>query len=401
MNNLSENVLVIAERTPQYIGGSGDQKVLYTSYFQISNVSFCILNDNKRTEYALGNCAYYFSIKENDGDKKKWRYEDFIKYFSTKQDRFLRSEKYLCHIIDKIQEIIDEKNIQILVFEQTGILMWTWHRPFSDKMKCILRVHDSHFLNLLSDIRTRSKISSKIALLGSAMVQAKYEKKHIKEWDQIQYLSLKEYNYYCKKFANISQNFIHTPSSIMVEQINEYLLYRKKETDILFVGTMSWKPNTDAVKWFILEILPIIKNEFPDIRVRIIGKNATKKIGFAEKNIDVIGFLQSLDDEFRSAKLFINPSISGGGIKVKLMHAAGFGLPVISTSNGVSGFKENIRDCILVKDKPVDFATAILQLIRSEELRKEYSQKIFEYAQNEFNLHNNQEVWKAALRKLL
>lgn len=401
MDNLTQNILVISVRTPEYVGGSGDQKILYTSYVQMPNVHFCILNDEKKEKPDLENWVYYFDLQEwNNATEKKWRYADFVRYFSMKQDRFIRSEKIISQIVAKIQEIIRKKDIRLLVFEQTGSMMWSWSKFFTDELKCILRIHDSHYHYLLSDLRMRNNLMSKLALMGSAAVQRKYERRHIRQWDQIQFLSLNEYQYYCKKYSKITQKFVYTPPSIVVHR-NEYLINRDKNTDILFVGTMNWKPNSDAVKWFLSKVLPYIKNELPNIKVKIIGKNATEKIESKDENVEVIGFVPSLDDEFASVKLFINPSQSGGGIKVKLMHAAAFGLPVISTSDGILGFKDSIKDCVTIKDRPVDFARAVIELLRNEKVRDEFSRKILEYANNEFNVQENQKLWKADVSRLL
>jgi glycosyltransferase involved in cell wall biosynthesis len=401
MSNSTQNILVISERTPRYVGGSGDQKILYTSYFQMPNIQFFILNDGQKKNNDLENQIDYFELQEeNSPPAKKWRYADFLRFFSMNHERFIRSENYLSQIVPKVQEIIAKNDIQCLVFEQTGILMWSWSRYFMDKVQCVLRIHDSHYHYLLSDQRTRKKIPSKLALLGSAAVQRGYEKKHIRQWDQIQFLSLKEYQYYCKKYSNIKPNLVYTPPAIVVDR-NEYLFCRDKNTDILFVGSMNWKPNTDAVTWFLSQVLPLIKLKLPKIKVKIIGKNAFEKIEATDRNVEVMGFVHSLEDEYRSAKLFINPSRSGGGVKVKLMDAAAFGLPVISTSDGISGFKDNIQDCVMVRNKPMDFASAVIELLSNEKVREEFSGKIFEYANHEFNVQENQKLWKAAVSRLL
>ena len=365
------------------------------------NINFCILNERENITPPLNNWTYYFDIQDqNTEPEKKWRYAGFLEYFSIKKGRFLRSGVYLSHIVSKIKEIIVEKDIQVLVFEQTGILMWSWHRAFSDKVKCVLRIHDSQYHYLLSDIRIRKKIISKIALLGSAFAQRRFESAHIRQWDQIQFLSQKEHQYYGRSYSDIAETFVYTPSSIVVQR-NEYLLKPEKSTDILFVGTMNWKPNTDAVKWFLSQVLPLIKSELPNIKIKIIGKNAKQKINTTDKNIDVIGFVPSLDHELKSTKIFINPAQSGGGIKVKLMHASSYGIPIVSTSYGVLGFKDNIQNCLLINDKPLAFANHVIRMIRSNAIREEYSRKIFKYAQTQFNIQINQKKWKEEMNKII
>jgi glycosyltransferase involved in cell wall biosynthesis len=398
---LNQNILVIAEKTPKYDGGSGGQKLLYTTYFQTPRVYYCIFNDDGKKKTSLEERIYYLDHKEkNPVQEKRWRYAGFVEYFSKKQFRFLQSEEHLSLIKDKVLEIIEENNIRVLVFEQTGILMWSWHRYFSDKIKCILRVHDSHYHYFLSDSKIREKWLDKIALIGSSIIQKKHEQQYFRKWDLIQFVSLREYQYYCTEYPDFTEKLIYTPPSIFIHR-NEYLLNPNKTIDVLFVGTMSWKPNTDAVKWFLSEVLPLIKLEFPDIKVRIIGKNATQKIESQENNVEVIGFIESLDEVYKAAKLFINPSQSGGGVKIKLMEASAFGLPIVTTSQGISGFEDGIKEYLLAKDKPIDFARAVIQLLKNEDQRKDYSQRIFEYAQKKFDIQENQKVWMTETGKIL
>jgi glycosyltransferase involved in cell wall biosynthesis len=395
------NILIVAERTPDYGSGSGDQKILYTSYCNLPGVHFCIINDANRSPAPCGDTISYIDGLDNAISlDKKWRYADFFSFFSTKHGRFVRSDRYLARAAEKIYGIIREKKIRLVVFEQTGILMWSWCHFYSDQVRCVLRIHDSHYHYLLADSKIRRKLSSKLALLGSAVVQREYEKKHIQAWDQIQFFSVKEFQYYSQKYPSLAQKFLFTPPSIVVHQ-NEYLKARNKTVDILFVGNMFWKPNTDAVRWFLEQVLSRIRVEIPGVRVRLVGKNAHQKIQVLDRNVEVIDFVPDLEQEYQLARVFINPTQSGGGIKVKLMHAAAFGFPLVTTSDGISGFKENIQDCLIVRDTPAAFANAVVELLKKEELREAYSRKVFEYARNEFEIHKNQKLWEEAINSLL
>jgi len=396
----NKNILVICERTPKYDGGSGDQKILYTSYYQMTNISYCIINDKVKERNSIENDTYYIDpFTKPNVSKNNWRFGGLVKSFSTKQDSFILSENYILGIADKIQKIINERNIQVLIFEQTGILMWSWFSYFANNLKCILRIHDSHYHYLLSDKKTRSELFSRIAILGSAYFHKKYEGKHIANWHQVHFLSHKEYEYYCKKYPLLTDKLIFTSSSVVKRQ-NLYSITNNKPTDILFVGTMSWKPNSDAVKWFLNDILPLIELKLPEVKVKIVGKSALDKIKSTKRNVEIVGFVESIEDEYKSTKLFINPSISGGGIKVKLMEASSYGLPSVTTSDGVSGFVKSVRDCFIVKDEPKEFADALVRLLEDKNLRKDYSQKVYNCSDEYFDINTNQRLWKAKLNKL-
>ncbi len=397
----NQKILVISERTPDYDNGSGDQKILFTTYHGLPNIyHFIIKNEINDNSVNTNKPKLRDKSKNIIIEKKKWRYSDFFRHFSFNHERYIKSDQLISNIYQEINTIICEKNIQLIVFEQTGILMWSWRKLFPDNIKCVLRIHDSHFHYHLLDAKTRRNIFSKIALIGVALTQKYYEKKFFPKWDQIQFLSEFEYKEYRSNFLEYSNRIVFTPPSIIIEK-NKYLEDKEKNIDVIFVGTMTWKPNTDAVNWFYKNIFPIIKLRKPEIKIKIIGKNAQSKLNILEKNIEIIDFVPNLDNEYHSAKVFINPSISGGGIKVKLMEAAAFGFPIISTSQGISGFNNSIKENLIVADKPSEFANSIGKLIDQIDLREEFSRKIFDYAQKKFNCVENQKKWKEDMEILL
>lgn len=126
-----------------------------------------------------------------------------------------------------------------------------------------------------------------------------------------------------------------------VEVVSYGTPYKKSETsfterkDIVFLGpiTNAEAPNYDAVKWFIEDIFPILREEygFAD-NVKFYGKvNAELVSSFANPQIHFEGEVDSLEDVYKSAKLFIAPMRIASGISIKVIEAASYGVPVITT----------------------------------------------------------------------
>ena len=45
--------------------------------------------------------------------------------------------------------------------------------------------------------------------------------------------------------------------------------------NILTLGTLSYPPNADGIRWFMQEIFPLVQQEVPDVTLTVIGKNPT------------------------------------------------------------------------------------------------------------------------------
>lgn len=130
---------------------------------------------------------------------------------------------------------------------------------------------------------------------------------------------------------------------------------------LLFTGLLSYKPNEDAVLFIKNKIIPELakRNPFPFV-VIVCGKGINPKIVKNEnQHIIFTGFVEDVSEYIKAADLFLNPVITGGGIKTKVIEAIGFHTTVISTDNGAAGMNRNVcgDKLIIVPDYDVSAFT--------------------------------------------
>jgi glycosyltransferase involved in cell wall biosynthesis len=134
---------------------------------------------------------------------------------------------------------------------------------------------------------------------------------------------------------------------------------------ILFMGTMDYYPNTDAVTYLIKSIMPFIWKKDQTVSLCIAGKNPPQSIReFASSpKIELIADPEDMNEVARKCCLTLVPLRFGGGTRIKILDSLAMGLPVVSTSLGCEGL--SVRDgChILIRDEPEQFADAVLQII--------------------------------------
>ena len=118
-----------------------------------------------------------------------------------------------------------------------------------------------------------------------------------------------------------------------------------------------------------------------------------------DNNVEIIDFVENLEKFFQNGKIFISPMLTGSGIKVKIMHAASMGMPIISTSHSIKGFGKDIYKYLDVRDKPSEFAKSVINLVKDSKRRKFMSDGIFKYCKREFEIKKNQNIWKNILSK--
>lgn len=249
----------------------------------------------------------------------------------------------------------------------------------------------------------RDNMNSKIIFYGHDLhylrLKREYEITHNEDvLNESRYYRGLEFSLFHK--ADIS----YYPSEIEVNEIhsiNEYVkvkaiqafLYDKvglerrdweNTKDLLFVGGFAHNPNVDAIKWFDEAILPRIKARNPNIKLNVVGSNATEEILNITKK-DSYNFLGYVSDEelerlYSEARIVIAPLRYGAGIKGKILEAMSKGSAIVTTNCGAEGI-EDADKFMKIGDSAQEFSHDILKLYDDfDELHK-----LSYYARKEIN----------------
>lgn len=144
--------------------------------------------------------------------------------------------------------------------------------------------------------------------------------------------------------------------------------YEKTE-GIIFIGGYVHGPNVDGVVWLCNEIMPLVWRTHPDIKVTLIGSNATPEVyALASDRVEIAGFVHDVGPLFESARLMVAPLRYGAGLKGKIGHAFAYALPVVTTPIGAEGFDIKNGSDALVEESASELARAIVRAYDDAEL---------------------------------
>ena len=119
------------------------------------------------------------------------------------------------------------------------------------------------------------------------------------------------------------------------------------EKILLFNGALYHSTNYDALKVILDEINPLLLEQ-KDFRYKILvcGKGLPDFFNelkdYADKNIIYAGFVDDISVYFKAADIFLNPILSGGGVKTKAIEALAMNCTVISTELGAMGIERSV-----------------------------------------------------------
>ncbi|MDO6617627.1 glycosyltransferase family 4 protein [Shewanella sp. 6_MG-2023] len=99
---------------------------------------------------------------------------------------------------------------------------------------------------------------------------------------------------------------------------------------IAFLGGYKHQPNVEAVEYFFENIFPKLMESDPSIIVSIYGSNMPESFKrYEHPNVELVGFVENLDDVFLRHRIFIAPLLSGAGIKGKVLESTSYGIPSV------------------------------------------------------------------------
>jgi glycosyltransferase involved in cell wall biosynthesis len=162
--------------------------------------------------------------------------------------------------------------------------------------------------------------------------------------------------------------------------------YAEPVADLVFVGSMDWRPNDDGVGWFAREILPLIRKQRPHCKVAIVGRNPSPEIKALENgNVRVSGTVPDVRPYLWGSKVSIVPLRIGGGTRLKIYESMAAKSPVVSTTVGAEGLAYRNGEDIAIADTPQAFADACLDLLDNEEKRTTMADAAWQMVSSRFS----------------
>ncbi len=147
---------------------------------------------------------------------------------------------------------------------------------------------------------------------------------------------------------------------------------RKLQPYVLFVGTMNYRPNADAVTYFSETILPLLRRTHPELRFLIVGRNPTAQVQKLARipGTVVTGAVPDVHEYIAGAAVAVAPFRIAQGVQNKVLEALVAGVPVVLTSRPARAIGGTAAELLLVADTPEEFAAAVRSVLENPEFRR-------------------------------
>lgn len=170
--------------------------------------------------------------------------------------------------------------------------------------------------------------------------------------------------------------------------------------DIAFLGGFGHKPNIEAVEWFLSNVWAQLSLKLPDAKFKIYGSKApTSLIELTKqyKNVEVVGWVEHVNQVYDTCRVFIAPLQTGAGIKGKVVDALAHGIPTVMSTIAAEGIDVSSGENAFVADKASEWIDQVSKVYTDKVLWQNVSTSALKLADKTFGFASGVKTMESAL----
>ena len=359
----------------------------------------------KRLEYfSQNNDIYFFCVIDHE-DEYKYRFE-LSKY--CKEVHFYKRNKgtallklvkgpFVCvsRWITTMRNDINvcfEKEMIDWVIVDFPQMLGNISKKIFDSNKLILNQHNVEYVTLHNLANSISNPLRRALYNIEAQRLYQLEKKYYRNLyiKLFTFVSIEDKIFFERKWGRVNTLLVPVGAEVYKYEEN-----RDNRNIISYFGKMSYPANAEAAIWFSNKVFPIIQKEIPQCRFYIVGKDPTKdllELSENNSNVVVTSTVDNIEDYYKQTDFVIVPLSYGGGVKVKVLEALGYGKLVVSTVKGIEGTTFRNQKELLTAESAEEFAQICINALQNISCYEEIRRCGYENIRKNF-------TWKAVVDK--
>jgi polysaccharide biosynthesis protein PslH len=142
---------------------------------------------------------------------------------------------------------------------------------------------------------------------------------------------------------------------------------------LIFVGTMNWYPNQDAVMYLLREVFPLVRKSRPAATLDLVGPNAPEQVrslASQTPGVTLHGFVPDMRPLLGSAAVYVCPIRDGGGTKLKVLDAFAMEKCLVAHPIACEGIRCEDGQNVVFATSPLEFHDRIVELFDDEPKRR-------------------------------
>ncbi len=140
---------------------------------------------------------------------------------------------------------------------------------------------------------------------------------------------------------------------------------------IVYAGALTYRPNFEAVRYFLTQIWPAVRAARPGAQLRVTGGLEGVPLNRLPQSegVTLTGYLDDVRPVVGRSWVSVAPLLHGGGTRLKILESLALGTPVVANAKGAQGLDLIPGKEIFIAEDPDAFAEALVRLLADAELR--------------------------------
>jgi glycosyltransferase involved in cell wall biosynthesis len=280
-----------------------------------------------------------------------------------------------------LRQLAEENAFDLIHADQLSMAWWgrmAARMAKTTRPHTLLDEHNAIYLLTRRMADTERNPVRRAIMAREARAFAHYEAAMCREFDAVLTVTEEDREHLLALFppetrAQLVSKFTVLPICADPEQVSPVVHTDGGGPMIVHLGTMFWPPNVNGVLWFAREVLPLIHQQVPAARFLVVGKNPPPEVQAlaADPRVRVTGYVADPMPYLQAADAFVVPLHAGGGMRVKIVDAWLWGLPIVATPIGAEGIQVRDGENILLAEDAPAFARATVRLLTDPDLNRQ------------------------------
>ena len=155
---------------------------------------------------------------------------------------------------------------------------------------------------------------------------------------------------------------------------------------VLYLGSYYHPPNILAAERLVRRIWPRVREAVPEARLLIAGAESERlpsRVSGAP-GVEFLGFVDDITALYAKTRLVCTPITTGSGTRLKLLEAAAYARPMVSTRIGAEGLEFRDGHEIMLREDDRSLAEACVALLRDDALCRCFGEAAYAMARDRY-----------------
>lgn len=327
-----------------------------------------------------------------------------IKSFLTNQSLYL-TKHFNYNVISQLENLIEKNQYNAIICDHTAMAETGLYLANKYDLPIYLRLHNIEYLIWERYAESLSKFNPlRILISQQAKLLKTYEISVLDKFNYLFAINENEKQIIQNLNPKCKVEVINVGVDLDMWNYNSADMRLKTENTLAIATNYNWVHNVNGIEWFIKEVLPIVKQKYPDVELKLFGKGIPDKLKNLDDAVNALGFVDDIVSELKKCKIYIAPLFVGAGIRIKILEALSIGLPSIATNISADGINyitnsetnHNLnqnQNGLFISDNAKEQAERIIELLDNHSLLEIESQNAANFIRENYN-------WDKSIQKM-